>query len=379
MPAQTSRTSSPLVGALRANAKKKVDYGQDFASLPGGISGGLAELVRAEIGTYKKGDLTGKRYFMAMGTVLAPEKAVQTVKRFANGKIEVVSQMEVVIRGRQTKVGPLPLCDNRKGDKGKDANENAEAVVNELQKLGGEECTHMLADPSIDTDDKAIKALEAICKALVDAKPAIRFRFRTWQGDPSLAYPGDSRVNEYWMGADHSAQNGQAEHAAVQDDSGSNGQEIEAEQQSADVPAEAGDAQDAGDDLAALVASSDANDTAAQQRLIDLAVEAGVGEREEVEAIETWQGIADAIEAQASGEETTEEETVEEEIAPWAPAIGEQYDHFPTVKDAKGKAVKSKKAVKCVVHEVDEAKGTFTLKAGKTLYKGVKFAAFEPK
>lgn len=383
MPAQTSQVKSPIAAIVKAHANDKVDYGQDFSSLPGGISGGIAELIECKTARYKKGDNVGKPYFTARGTVIRPLVAVETTSKFEGGKVVIVSQQEVPVKGRQTKAngGPMPLCQTQtksKPPKVTTVEDAYVAVINELKKLGGEDCTLSLGElPDNATEAQVLAAIDAIGKALVDAR--IRFKFSTRQGNPSADYPGNPRVFEEWRGAISADEDVPAGGGGVQD---ATSEPEEAQPESADTQAaeEAPIEQTAAapeEDLAELVAAcAGPNKTQAQQRLVELAVEAGI-DRDTAVGAETWQEVADMIEQARAGGEVIEDEVVEEP-QPWRPAVGEEYDHFPMVKNKAGKLQKAAKAVRCTVTAVDEAKGTFALKNGKVEYKNVKFASFEP-
>lgn len=378
MPAQTSKVQSPIAAIVRAHAGDKVDYGQDFSALPGGISGGVAELIECKTGRYKKGDNVGKPYFSARGTVISPATGVETVSKFDKGRVVIVSQQEVPVKGRQTKCsgGPMPLCATKtKAGKETTVEDAYVAVINELKKLGGEECTLSLGElPESATEAQVLAAIDAIGKALVEAR--VRFRFNTRQGTPSADYPNNPRVWEEWKGAIGADEDLGASPNGVVDNTG---EAEEAQPESAEAATEEAPTEEGGENLAELVAATTGpGKAAAQQRLIELAVEAGI-DKDTAEAADSWQEVADMIEQARAGGEGEGEPEAEPEPEPWKPTVGEQYDHFPMVKNKAGKLVKASKAVSCVVTAVDEAKQTLTLKNGRVEYKNLKWAAFAPK
>lgn len=74
---------------------KEVNLGRP--ELPGGIEGGIAQIVTCRIGKFEKGDSVGKPFFDASATVMVPDEV--------NGR---------PCRGLQTRIGPEPLCETLK-------------------------------------------------------------------------------------------------------------------------------------------------------------------------------------------------------------------------------------------------------------------------
>ena len=153
----------------------------NFGELPPKIEAGIAQLVLCKFGVFESGDNKGQPYFMAQGIVLSPREA-QTYDD--EGK----PMGKVVIEGLRTRIGPEPLCDtpDRQGEKARRTTEDHLAwTLNELRKLG------------LDTDNLDYSELESAVQMLEEAQPT--FRFRTWRGKPTEAYP-DPKVNHMWNG-----------------------------------------------------------------------------------------------------------------------------------------------------------------------------------
>src|SRR5437016_1611840 len=136
MPMQKSKSSFDINKSLQTHSTDDTDYGQDFTRLPGGISGGIAQLIDAKIGVYKTGANTGKKFFRAAGVVVSPDTATEMVKTLdERGKVKVVSAKEVPVKGLQTSV-MVPLCDTKKADGTvTTADEGVANMLNELRKL----------------------------------------------------------------------------------------------------------------------------------------------------------------------------------------------------------------------------------------------------
>ncbi len=193
MPVQTQQSKFSFASAAKKHAKDKTDYGQDFTRLPGGITGGIAELISADVGTYKNGELTGQRFVRFAGTVIEPKTGVEIVKAWKGGKAEVVSSKEMNVEGLQTSV-MFPICESKSGS----AEANTEAMLNEMRKLGGPDYTEPLA--AAKTEEQSWQILDQLLKGLLDPANPVRFKFGTRLSDPTAQYP-NSRVWESWYGA----------------------------------------------------------------------------------------------------------------------------------------------------------------------------------
>jgi hypothetical protein len=174
--------------ALQSHARDETTYGPELADLPGGITGGIAQLVDAKIGQYKTGNNQGKDFVYLAGTVHQPTRALKVVRRFENGKVVSSEPESMVVQGLRT-AQTIPLCDTaRANGEVVELDFHVERLLNELRKLGGEDFTAGLSTQS---------DLEAALGALKEAGPF--FRFSTSESEPTAQYP-TSRVWENWNG-----------------------------------------------------------------------------------------------------------------------------------------------------------------------------------
>jgi hypothetical protein len=160
------------------DAKDKEVELSGFSSLPGGITGGVAELRVCEFGEFKTGDNQGEMFFMAQGVVLAPE--THTYKDAKTGQTVTVG-----VAGKRTRIGPEALCDTP-GKTRATTEEHVAWIINELKKLGGD---------FSGSDD--VEELETVAAALAEMKPTFNFSTRT--GRATAEYP-NPRVFEEWEG-----------------------------------------------------------------------------------------------------------------------------------------------------------------------------------
>jgi hypothetical protein len=365
-------------------------------SLPNGIENGVAQLVDIYFKEYEKGDMKGEIFFYAAGIVKAPSH-----------------QDGIPIVGLRTSIME-PLCDTP-GRSRKTVEDHWAWILNELRKLG------------LDTSEIEFDTVEDAVAALKEAGP--HFRFRTWQGEPTAEYP-NPRVNEQWRGVcDFEAEFDDGVEDATE--------EVEEEAKpapkasktapsatkpapKASTPPAAASAAKKGlgkkaidyasMDTDALAKLADNEDEKAQERLTELAQEAGIdptdaayenwtmvaealnnaGDESEdpaalaeladggdSDAVDKLQALADAAnidttsyeswsavaEALSSGEATEEYQDAEE----FAPSVKEIYFYKPP---------KAKKAVECEVTAVFASKETANLKDldKGTSYKSVPWA-----
>jgi len=375
---------SPIKGlgaAAAASRGKPIEIGR--SRLPAGINNGVARLQQCGIGVYepdhKKVELRGKHYFSAMGVVVSPEEH--------NG---------TPVRGLQTWLQRIPLCDTPNAQRRKTLADNFNAMRSHLIALGFDVDAATADIPPEASDDAVLAVIAAGCKALGQQRPY--FRFRTWQGKKDEIverggkwfiirrggqlgpYPSkelllkanpyaenDPLINEQWEGAVTFSENGE-DALAVEDATGD-----ETDDDAAVGGGVAGVATEAGEppDLDALAAAADAADVAAQRRLDALADELGVSE--EAGAAATYAEAVEIIRAAQNvvtdGDESATEEAVEEgdfaeekptTDGPWQPAPGEEYSWRPA--DPKDKSGKRRlKAISVLIDKVYEKGETVTL------------------
>lgn len=355
MPMQKATGGFSLAKVLKAQAPAEVDYGVDLSKPPGGISGGVAELVECKIGTFKTGDDTGKKFFYAAGVIIEPKTATETVMTWnaTTKKAEVVSVREVKVEGRRTTL-MIRLCDTKNSKQEvTSAQTHAEDMANELKKLGGKECLD-----GIESDED----VEALLVTLKEARP--RFKFSTTAGTPTAQYP-KANVFENWYGTKGLENYVEQEANHVQDNT-------------AAAPSANGDiAPDQGDlDSLVATASEDGDSKAAlaaREALRGMALKAGVSEEDVDVKAQSWAEVKEMIEQVGSAPAEPETEK------PWEPEKDQVFFH--TLVDAKGKPIiKNKKTqkVECEVTVVDRKNRTVTLlnlDDKKTTYKSISWDA----
>jgi hypothetical protein len=399
MAAQVSKSTfaqkmgNRLDAAIKAHAKDDTNFG--FTRLPAGIKNGVARLTKAYFAEHPTGHKhAGKFYFRMEATVVAPET--------------------LLVDGREMKIANLttsqifPCYETVSGEgqtrKVVTQEEAMAKVMNEMRKLGA--TTASLSSAS---------HLEATAAALQKQGPYFRLStsVREARIDPKTGQKGEEGVWENWNGiqgvedfAAHaevkqvSAVTGAATSAPSKNGTASPSkptppkqkEEVKVEITDTDVQevteevteetTEEGDTEHVNDmEIDELIAKANAKDKEAQKKLMSLALAMGV-DKEEAESTATWedlktlmeqaqQGISQSEEAAATDEVTEEvvEETVEEEEE-FVPKVTEVYGYFPIDKATKKKGTKK---VEVEVVAVEEASKTVDLKAGKTLYKKVKF------
>jgi hypothetical protein len=245
----------------------------------------------------------------------------------------------------------IPLCDTGKGDKVVSAEQHLSEALNELRKIGGDECT-----AELESEDD----LKQLLDQLIQAAP--QFKFGTNTPDPTAEYP-EPRTFERWYGS-KGLENGEApEPGAGVTASGDaeGGGKTEASDPNAEIM-DLGAAADDGD-------NPDRDD--AQTKLEELAKEAGVPEKV-VKGADSWVDVAKMIlEKTAGGGEETETETAADAPANTGPVKGKVYYFKPIGKDKK-----PGKKVECEVIAVDEKANTVDLKNlddKKVIYRKVSF------
>lgn len=355
-----------------------------FGELPPGIKMGIAQLVECKFDVYKKGDFVGEYFFHAAGTVHIP--------LYHDG---------IKTEGGRTSITE-PLCDTPNKSR-KTIEEHIGWVYNELRKMG------------IDTEDIDPTNLDEVASDLKQMKPF--FRFETWQGEATEQYP-NPRTNHKWLGMTEYDPEEDAG-AATEDSS----EEVEeqptptppsktqkngkASSKSATPtqvakngaastktapakgkkatptpppePEEEGET--AGEfnefeDMDSLVAAANKGNDDAQQKLTDLATEAGV-DQQFIDDAPNWEAVVAKMNNpdEEEGEVAAEEPVIEEEEpeVEATPEKGQLYAFKPLDQKTKKRATK---AIEVEVVAVDTTKKTVTLKSldnPKLTYAGVKW------
>lgn len=141
--------------ALDKAKGKGFNYGNPV--LPPGIEGGIAELREIKFGVYQDGKYKDKVFFQARGAVLLPRVF-----------------KEIVCEGLPTMIQEA-LCDTPDA-KGENARTTFEQHVEWVRSAIG----ILMKNPE-DIDKVPFKQWESVCRHLVDARPRITFRFKTFQ------------------------------------------------------------------------------------------------------------------------------------------------------------------------------------------------------
>lgn len=383
MPAQTSQ--SPLLAkygnqlreAWLENRSNETEY-SNFGDLPPGVEG-IAQLTECTFQKIKEGkENAGEYIFMAAGVCLTP---LTFTDKQGN-----VHQIE----GKHTRIieSVFPTPNKTR----KTIKEHFKWIVNELQKLGA------------DTSKVDEYNIEALATAVKKSRPF--FRYRTWQGPKATTgqyKDKEPQTTHFWEGLSDPPKEGEATHQTgggrVNDDTGSvappparNGATRQANAAPANGASGGGAVQGAEtaaggenftefEDIPTLVAKSSNGDEAAQGKLIEMALEAGV-EQQAVTDAKTWDDLANMI-AQASGGGDGSASGSEVPPEEWKPVKGNTCKY--RVIDAKtGKPAvdprskKERKPVDCEITAVDTKTNKVNLKSiddGKTEFNGVPIAA----
>lgn len=158
MPAQ--KTTSGLVGKLgqKLIAAHEAHKGDDTvysggSELPGGIRGGLAEIVDSKFGIYAAGTAhAGEYFYYAAAIVRSPD-----------------THEGSQVSGLRTSIGPEPMCDTpeKTGDNAKKTlQDHVDWLLNEWRKLG------------IDTKGIKPDQYEAVAEGLKNSKKVTKFSTR---------------------------------------------------------------------------------------------------------------------------------------------------------------------------------------------------------
>ena len=305
--------------AVAAHKDDEVDLGFG-GDLPPGIEGGVAQLTRCWFDQYKEGKNKGEYYMMAMGTVIEPVE-------FVDGLSKEVIHCE----GRQTKIGPLPICQTEK----RGLDENIGRVLNELRKLG------------VDTSGLELDDLESTVEQLQSEAPY--FRFRTWIGKATPDFPNPTTQHD-WKGV--TTFEGQPTDDVQEVNTNSDGGAP------FDAQSESSEASGGEVDLSALGAAGDSGDEDAIAQLTSLCDAAGINPDD----IETWSKVATMLAGDGGGEATAP-------AGDFTPEVGQVYYFKPP---------KAKKAVECEVTAVFDKSKKVNIKNlddGKTIYKSIAYDA----
>lgn len=375
----SGRLGGKLHEAVSTHREDETTYGGG-GGLPGGIENGIAQVVECKFGIYEKGDYKGEYFFYAAATVLQP-------------KSHKVGDDNVPVFGLRTQIGPEPICDTP-GKTRQTLDEHIAWVLNEYRKLGVD--TTQLGADDIEPTAEAIKLAGQFTRFRTSTIPNQVFKEdkgKWWvanddgSGKPKGPYKGladakkanpyakeakeagAARVYQQWIGAVPDFQPELAD--GVVDEGGKTEAETSAasngqEQWNKDAAAaEAG----ADDDMEALVAAANSDDSDAMERLKELALAAGKTE-EEVKGADSWDEVAGWI-AEGGSEAPSGEEA-----GPATPEKGSIWFYRPITVDPKSKKpVKAKKASEHEVLSVDAKAETVTLKNsenGKTVIGGNK-------
>jgi hypothetical protein len=353
MAAQVKKVASVLSKALgpqgnnlvKAHAKDETkDSG--FIDLPTDMSGAIAQLIECRFELTKA---DAKQYpntpmFRAVGIVKVP---------YEFGGMPVA--------GLRTQITEL-ICDTTvKSGKSKGEvttkDQHIANIMNTMRLVSGNE--------NFTAHVTTLDQLEVLAETLETAKP--HFRFDTWGGgtyetkDPATGkiIENKSRVNSRWHGYVEFSANGDATHLAGAKDHSEQAGDAEAyanaenaEDQAAAAAAEAAAAQselpDDPAELAELAAGDADNAGDAGEKLIALAVAAGV-EEDAAKGATDWAEVITMMEEAAAA--------AEEPAAP-DPKVGEAWDYHTTMAGGK----KSAKPSKGKIVKVDLKKGNVTIK-----------------
>lgn len=385
--------------AAAVHQHDEVEYSQ-FGELPGGIDGGIAQLIDCKFDRVKPGKTNaGEIYFYAAGVVKSP--------------IEHGGQR---IEGLRTSITEM-VCDTP-GKVRETVEDHLGWVQNQMKMLLGSGC---------DTDCLSGDELENTATLLKEAAP--HFKFRTWKGDKqeiverggrwyveqggkvlkgpyaseqslkaANPYAGsEPRVSHLWNGccswtdtdaltngvddstmATAHSTNNQASKVSPQGRSSRTGSmqrlDIRFKQDSNADGAESprmitGEGPHVIAELVRLSIEEDNGE--AQDKLGEMAKAAGATEQECLDA-KDWQAVADLI--AFKGKDAKPEEESEDTDTP---QVGQVWQYRPFDKKTKKP---SKKLVQVDVVSIDEKAGTADLRSmenPKTTYKGVKLSELE--
>jgi hypothetical protein len=450
MPGQTARSS--IFGKFAPRINKGItDHREDELDLggfgpPPGINGGTAQVTGCKFGTIAQGKQNaGAPYFMLEAVIIDPVE--HTFADPPGSRPKTVTTEGVQIRQM------INITDSPKATKYRTVEDKVGQVLNELRKLG-------VDTTSLGNDHELLAAATMI----TESRPLVRFR--TWKGKATEDYP-DPRVNVSFEGLAEEmpaggedagdgmddATGGPPDTDDSGDDDGSGGDdETEKAKQGAngqatpgkkgtpavkgktgarstaaaanpakefdetasppDSPSDEAE-EEPGDDLDALAREATAGSDDAQQRLSELAVNAGISEQD-MRGMTSWEEVAVAIGDVGNGGDDQEKEPEPLPVKPTtmksgkvsvpssaatAPAAAtstpvksgtasspvpkdeQVYMYKPMVRNPRTKKDEpSAKAVECLVIRVHPTTKTVDLKNledSKNTYKGVSWDALE--
>jgi len=316
------KTTGTLKDKLGTPGRKAFDNIKDdevrystAGDLPAGIEGGIAELSECKFDVFKTGDSKGEYYFSASGTVISP-------RSIKNEEGETIH-----IEGLQTRIGPEPLCETPSRSR-KTLEEHLGWINNHVKMLGAE------------SDNWEI--LEEVLAALKQQAP--RFKFRTWQGNPTEDFP-NPRVNHQWNGVKGISQEDEELEDGVEDST----------EESDEETTSSGEKDEDTGGLTELGKLADDEDVEAQKELEGLCKKSNIDPKE----IQTWVEVATLL-LEGGSSEGKEDSSKDEEEEP--PEKGEVYYFKPPKKRNKVQVeitavVKSKQT--CNLKEVEDESKTY--------------------
>lgn len=334
------------------NKTKEVEMGRQ--NLPGGIRGGIAQLVDMKLDVVKPGKQNaGSIYFYAAGVVHSPNDV--------NG---------IPVKGLRTSIME-PLYNTPERSR-KTPADHLKWIMNELKKLGANL-----------NDLKQVSNIETvIIPALLKAKPF--FRFSTEEGEVQKTGPykdKPARIFENWNGMIADYVPGQEGDEVVDESEHAEPQEGEAQTEETTEQAEEVDV----DALLATAQDDDAPDQAdAQTKLRELAEAAGATTEWLDSDTVGWEDIAEVVRTGTAPEaqDEAQDEPQEAEGPAWTKGDVALYQPIdPKTKKPMINA-KTKKAVKveCEITALDPKKSTATLKNlddPKLVYKDISLDKLE--
>lgn len=314
-------------------AKTKTTMPNVFGDLPGGIIGGVAQLVDCRFVKIKEGKQNAGEYmFFAAGVVKRP--AIFNDMRIAGLRTQISEAMfDTPTKSRKT------------------VQEHFDWVCTQLRGLG------------VKTEDLSVDNLEAACEALMQAKP--HFRFRTSELPKATEGPYKDRpptIYHQWMGYCEDPEEGHTEasgNGVVHDDTPEEPVDEVPEEGGGDdvdsTPTEWADS----DDLDAIAEAAAGGDEGAQAALSTKGIEAGI-DKEDVDNAPSWPELATMI--------REKQEAPEEEEKPFKVTDLAYYQPIDPKTKKKGRKIEVKilkiDAAKktALVGEVGNLKKTYTAK-----------------
>lgn len=308
MPPQKSAATSVLAklgnvdNAVREGATEATNWG--FRELPP-FRNGVAKLTKCYFDVYKNGDNAGKVFWRLEGTIVEAECDKGSVVGEQFSVMEPVHETTRTVDGQTVKVS---------------RDEHVKEVMNQLRKLG------------VDTTGARTGAdLDALCAAAVAAAPyfrcenvlseeklnpdgSVKYKARCWPRfygvrgleDYSPPDDGDGVDDATPAAPQRTHVNGSSPKAAARPAQA---------RKSEPEPEPAADEYSDQEDLASLVERATADDTEAQERLQQMAADAGASE-DDVRNAADWQAVADLI---GGGSPEEEQEAAGAEEAPAEP------------------------------------------------------------